>query len=107
LYTLPELKGRQVKVPTYLVPAKKVYEDLFTQSMTENARRFFYKQAVLNQLFLRGVGGPKDTFGRMNKPEVCVSTTNRISPVGWVKNSANLSSFTIHCSCFGSDWVCD
>jgi len=51
--------------------------------MTANALGdFFYKQAVLNQLpVLRGLSGwSKDTFGRMNKPEVCVSTTNRNFP---------------------------
>lgn len=26
------------------------------------------------------LGGPRDTFGRMNEPEVCVSTTNRNFP---------------------------
>ena len=26
------------------------------------------------------LGGPQDTFARMNKPEVCVSTTNRNFP---------------------------
>ncbi|MDE5120367.1 MAG: aconitase family protein, partial [Trichodesmium sp. St19_bin1] len=25
-------------------------------------------------------GGPKDTFGRLNEPEICVSTTNRNFP---------------------------
>ncbi len=26
------------------------------------------------------LGGPQDTYARMNKPEVCVSTTNRNFP---------------------------
>jgi len=26
------------------------------------------------------LGGPQDTFGRLNEPEVCVSTTNRNFP---------------------------
>ncbi len=79
------LKGRQVKVPTYLVPAtQKVYEDLFAQK---------YEGQTLSEIFLAAgciepaapscaacLGGPKDTFGRLNEPEVCVSTTNRNFP---------------------------
>lgn len=79
------LKGRQVKVPTYLVPAtQKVYEDLFTNK---------YEGQTLSEIFLAAgciepaapscaacLGGPKDTFGRLNEPEICVSTTNRNFP---------------------------
>jgi len=40
------LKGRQVKVPTYLVPAtQKVYEDLFTQKYDGKRSRIFFLQA--------------------------------------------------------------
>lgn len=79
------IKGNQVKVPTYLVPAtQKVYEDLFTVK---------YDGQTLSEIFLAAgciepaapscaacLGGPKDTFGRMNEPEICVSTTNRNFP---------------------------
>ncbi|MCU0515309.1 MAG: 3-isopropylmalate dehydratase large subunit [Oscillatoria sp. Prado101] len=79
------LKGRQVKVPTYIVPAtQKVYEDLFTEK---------YEGQTLSEIFLAAgciepaapscaacLGGPKDTFGRLNEPEICVSTTNRNFP---------------------------
>jgi len=79
------LKGQQVKVPTYLVPAtQKVYEDLFSVK---------YEGQTLSEIFLAAgciepaapscaacLGGPKDTFGRMNTTEVCVSTTNRNFP---------------------------
>ena len=79
------LKGRKVKVPTYLVPAtQKVYEDLF---------KVKYAGQSLSEIFLAAgciepaapscaacLGGPKDTFGRMNEPEICVSTTNRNFP---------------------------
>lgn len=79
------IKGRRVKVPTYLVPAtQKVYEDLFTQK---------YEGQTLSEIFLDAgciepaapscaacLGGPKDTFGRLNEPEICVSTTNRNFP---------------------------
>lgn len=79
------LKGHQVKVPTYIVPAtQKVYNDLFTVK---------YDGQTLSEIFLSAgciepaapscaacLGGPKDTFGRMNEPEICVSTTNRNFP---------------------------
>ena len=79
------IKGHKVKVPTYIVPAtQKVYEDLFTLK---------YEGQTLSEIFLEAgciepaapscaacLGGPKDTFGRMNEPEVCVSTTNRNFP---------------------------
>ncbi len=79
------LKNQQVKVPTYLVPAtQKVYQDLFTIK---------YQGQTLAQIFSASgclepaapscaacLGGPKDTFGRMNEPETCVSTTNRNFP---------------------------
>ncbi|MBW4631838.1 MAG: 3-isopropylmalate dehydratase large subunit [Iphinoe sp. HA4291-MV1] len=78
-------KGRKVKVPTYIVPAtQKVYEDLF---------KIKYEEQTLSEIFLDAgciepaapscaacLGGPKDTFGRMNEPEICVSTTNRNFP---------------------------
>jgi 3-isopropylmalate/(R)-2-methylmalate dehydratase large subunit len=79
------LKGQQVKVPTYLVPAtQRVYEDMFTQKIDG---------MTLSEIFLQAgciepaapscaacLGGPQDTFGRLNEPEVCVSTTNRNFP---------------------------
>lgn len=85
LHAAQIIKGHQVKVPTYIVPAtQKVYEDLFTVK---------YDGQTLSEILLTAgciepaapscaacLGGPKDTFGRMNEPEVCVSTTNRNFP---------------------------
>lgn len=79
------IKGHRVKVPTYLVPAtQKVYEDLFSTK---------HEGQTLSEIFLEAgciepaapscaacLGGPKDTFGRLNEPEICVSTTNRNFP---------------------------
>lgn len=85
LHAAKILKGNSVKVPTYIVPAtQKVYEDLFTVK---------YEGQTLSEILLAAgciepaapscaacLGGPKDTFGRVNEPEVCVSTTNRNFP---------------------------
>jgi 3-isopropylmalate/(R)-2-methylmalate dehydratase large subunit len=85
LHAAKILKGHQVKVPTYLVPAtQKVYNDLFTLK---------YDGQTLSEIFLNAgctepaapscaacLGGPKDTFARLNEPEICVSTTNRNFP---------------------------
>jgi 3-isopropylmalate/(R)-2-methylmalate dehydratase large subunit len=79
------IKGQRVKVPTYLVPAtQKVYADLHTVKL---------EGKTLSDIFLDAgciepaapscaacLGGPQDTFGRLNEPEVCVSTTNRNFP---------------------------
>ena len=79
------IKGGQVKVPTYLVPAtQKVYNDLFSLKIDG---------LTLSEIFLRAgciepaspscagcLGGPQDTFGRINESEICVSTTNRNFP---------------------------
>ena len=79
------LQNKKVKVPTYIVPAtQKVYEDL---------HKIKHNGQTLAEIFINSgcfepaapscaacLGGPKDTFGRMNKPEVCVSTTNRNFP---------------------------
>ncbi|NEN92225.1 MAG: 3-isopropylmalate dehydratase large subunit [Okeania sp. SIO3H1] len=85
LHAAKLIKGHQVKVPTYLVPAtQKVYEDLFNLK---------HDGKTLSEIFLDAgciepaapscaacLGGPKDTFGRLNEPEICVSTTNRNFP---------------------------
>ncbi|MGB3512461.1 MAG: 3-isopropylmalate dehydratase large subunit [Microcoleaceae cyanobacterium] len=79
------IKGHQVKVPTYLVPAtQKVYNNLFSIK---------HDGQTLSEIFLNAgclepappscaacVGGPLDTFGRLNEAQVCVSTTNRNFP---------------------------
>eukprot|EP00741_Cyanophora_paradoxa_P018825 tig00021098_g18173.t1 len=79
------LKGNKVKVPTYIVPAtQKVYFDLFKVTIDgETLAEIFEKAGTMDPASpscAACLGGPKDTFGRMNTPEVCVSTTNRNFP---------------------------
>ncbi len=79
------LKGQQVKVPTYLVPAtQKVYDDLHTTRIGGRTLVEIFTDAgclaPAAPSCAACLGGPKDTFGRLNEPEVCVSTTNRNFP---------------------------
>ena len=78
------LNGRRVKVDTFIVPAT-----------TEIARRMKYEKVgdeTLHEIFIKAgakigdascaacLGGPKDTFGRLNEALVCISSTNRNFP---------------------------
>ncbi len=79
------LKGHAVKVPTYLVPAtREVYDGLFTETIDgKSLADIFFESGCLNPAdpsCAACLGGPQDTFGRMNTPEVCISTTNRNFP---------------------------
>lgn len=80
--------GRQVKVPTYLVPAtQKVWADVYTLPVPGTGGK------TCAQIFQDAgcetpaapscaacLGGPQDTYARMNEAQVCVSTTNRNFP---------------------------
>lgn len=79
------LKGQQVKVPTYLVPAtQKVYDDLYSHQIDGVSLADILVNAGCIEPAAPScaacLGGPKDTFGRVNRAEVCVSTTNRNFP---------------------------
>ena len=79
------LKGHQVKVDTFIVPATTlVMQGLKTERLDGQ---------TLEEIFLGAgarisegascaacLGGPSDTFGRLNKSEACISTTNRNFP---------------------------
>eukprot|EP00898_Chlorokybus_atmophyticus_P004298 jgi/Chlat1/486/Chrsp103S01090 len=79
--------SRQVKVPTFLVPAtQKVWMDVHTMEVPGSGK-------TMAQVFIDAgcdpiaapscaacLGGPKDTYARMNEPKACVSTTNRNFP---------------------------
>ncbi len=78
------IKGHEVGVETYVVPATtKIREDLKTT---------WYDGETLWDIFQNAgahmgeascaacLGGPSDTFGRLQGEEVCISTTNRNFP---------------------------
>ncbi|KAK9810240.1 hypothetical protein WJX72_007102 [[Myrmecia] bisecta] len=80
--------GQQVKVPTFLVPAtQKVWADLYGAPVPgcdgKTAAQIFADAGCpppASPSCAACLGGPKDTYARMNTPEVCVSTTNRNFP---------------------------
>lgn len=79
------LKGRQVKADTYIVPATtEVAKGLATTRLDGQTLVEIFQQAGAK--ISQGascaacLGGPSDTFGRLNKSEVCISTTSRNFP---------------------------
>lgn len=80
--------GQQVKVPTYLVPAtQKVWGDVYGVPVPgcdgKTAAQIFEEAGCVAPgapSCAACLGGPRDTFARMNEPEVVVSTTNRNFP---------------------------
>ncbi|KAK4421613.1 3-isopropylmalate dehydratase large subunit, chloroplastic [Sesamum alatum] len=80
--------GKKVKVPTFLVPAtQKVWMDVYSIPVPGSGGK------TCSQIFEEAgcdtpaspncgacLGGPRDTYARMNEPQVCVSTTNRNFP---------------------------
>ncbi|WOH12682.1 hypothetical protein DCAR_0832189 [Daucus carota subsp. sativus] len=80
--------GKKVKVPTFLVPAtQKVWMDVYSLPVPGSGGK------TCSQIFEEAgcdtpaspscgacLGGPKDTYARMNEAQVCVSTTNRNFP---------------------------
>ncbi|CAD6248264.1 unnamed protein product [Miscanthus lutarioriparius] len=80
--------GKKVKVPTFLVPAtQKVWMDVYSLPVPGSGGK------TCSQIFEEAgcdtpaspscgacLGGPRDTYARMNEPMVCVSTTNRNFP---------------------------
>ncbi len=78
------LKGRSVRIDTFVVPA--------TSEIAAGLRREKCNGQTLEEVFLSAgaklgqpscaacLGGPSDTFGRLNTPLSCISTTNRNFP---------------------------
>jgi len=78
------LKGRQVKIPTFIVPATtEVHADLKTQCWQDVTLESIFEGAgcrIGPASCAACLGGPADTFGRLNEPLKCISTTNRNFP---------------------------
>lgn len=76
------LKGRQVSIDTYLVPATTdVAEKLITESLDGTSLVEIFAEAGCKDIAPPScgacLGGPADTFGRVRGKEAVISTTNR------------------------------
>ncbi|MCI0639029.1 MAG: 3-isopropylmalate dehydratase large subunit [Gemmataceae bacterium] len=78
------LKGRSVKIDTFVVPAtSEIAQGLKTTQLNGQSLEdvFLSAGAKIGQPSCAAcLGGPSDTFGRLNTPLSCISTTNRNYP---------------------------
>jgi 3-isopropylmalate/(R)-2-methylmalate dehydratase large subunit len=78
------LRGRTVKIDTFVVPAtSEIANGLKTERVNGQTLEevFVSAGAKLGQPSCAAcLGGPSDTFGRLNAPLACISTTNRNFP---------------------------
>jgi 3-isopropylmalate/(R)-2-methylmalate dehydratase large subunit len=79
------LRGRRVAVDTFLVPSTTdVSRGLRVETIDGRPLLDIFKEAgcqvSVDASCAACLGGPRDTFGRINGPEVCISTTNRNFP---------------------------
>ncbi|MBI3316382.1 MAG: 3-isopropylmalate dehydratase large subunit [Candidatus Omnitrophica bacterium] len=78
------LKGRKAKIDLFIVPATtEVDRNLDKEKIDGMTLREIFKEAggrMGDASCAACLGGPTDTFGRLNKAEVCISTTNRNFP---------------------------
>jgi 3-isopropylmalate/(R)-2-methylmalate dehydratase large subunit len=78
------LRGRSVKIDTFVVPAtSEIAAGLKTERLNGQSLEdvFLAAGAKLGQPSCAAcLGGPSDTFGRINSPLSCISTTNRNYP---------------------------
>jgi 3-isopropylmalate/(R)-2-methylmalate dehydratase large subunit len=79
------IKGKQVKIDTFIVPATtEVMNGLATETVGGETLLSIFQKAgakiAEGASCAACLGGPSDTFGRLNKSEVCISTTNRNFP---------------------------
>jgi 3-isopropylmalate/(R)-2-methylmalate dehydratase large subunit len=99
------LKGEQVRVRTVIVPAtREIEEKLNTESVLGQSLKSIFQSAgaeIGPPSCAACLGGPQDTFGRLNSSEVCISTTNRNFPgrMGSKQSQTYLASpFTVAAS---------
>ncbi|NQT26712.1 3-isopropylmalate dehydratase large subunit [candidate division KSB1 bacterium] len=78
------LKGHSVKTKTVVVPAtKSVEQALIDETIDGQSLRSIFQEAgceIGPPSCAACLGGPEDTFGRLNNAEICISTTNRNFP---------------------------
>lgn len=79
------LRGEEVRVPTFIVPATtEIDAQLDTETIDGQTLREIFTNAgakVGPASCAACLGGPEDTFGRLNSDaEVCISSTNRNFP---------------------------
>ncbi|MEQ9455272.1 MAG: 3-isopropylmalate dehydratase large subunit [Phycisphaeraceae bacterium] len=85
------LKGNQVKIPTFVVPGStEVHRDMKERGLDGELRKLgepTIEEVLTDAGCILGpascaacLGGPVDTFGRLNDPINCISTTNRNFP---------------------------
>ncbi|HKB40286.1 MAG TPA: aconitase family protein, partial [Gemmataceae bacterium] len=78
------LKGKTVRIDTFVVPAtSEIAQGLKTETLNEQTLEdvFLSAGAKIGQPSCAAcLGGPSDTFGRLNEPLSCISTTNRNFP---------------------------
>ncbi|MFA5865669.1 MAG: 3-isopropylmalate dehydratase large subunit [Phycisphaerae bacterium] len=78
------LNNRKVKVDTFIVPATvEVDRALDSEQVGQKSLRQIFSDAgcrIGPPSCAACLGGPVDTFGRMNDPMICISTTNRNFP---------------------------
>lgn len=99
------LKGNTVKIPTYVVPGStEVHADmqrLNLRGVEKGPNEKSIEDVLIDAGCLVGasgcsacLGGPSDTFGRLQRSEVCISTTNRNFPgrMGSTKSAVYLAS---------------
>ena len=100
------LKGRQVAIDTFVVPATTdVMKGLATETLDGETLHSIFQKAgariAEGASCAACLGGPADTFGRLNKSEVCISTTSRNFPGRMGSKSAQVylaSPYTVAAS---------
>ncbi|HEY2585608.1 MAG TPA: 3-isopropylmalate dehydratase large subunit [Tepidisphaeraceae bacterium] len=105
LFAANLLKGHEVKIKTFVVPGStEVHADmkrLNLRGVPRDTNEKSIEDVLTDAGCLIGpsgcsacLGGPADTFGRLNSTETCISTTNRNFPgrMGSTKSAVYLAS---------------
>lgn len=99
------IKGHKVAIDTFIVPATtEVAQGLRDEKIDGQSLIDIFEEAgcqIGNASCAACLGGPEDTFGRLNGKETCISTTNRNFPgrMGSKQSEVYLASpFTVAAS---------